>query len=189
MQPTQWRRVSSAALHGVSLAIACAISFSLATRLLSGWIVVSPDEDLLGGMWAVIATTFVYRLSYEKSAAAAVTWITSTSVSFVLCLIYLLLFPFHLRGLAALIGFGAVVMSMICRPDDIAPTGITTAVIMVVAAIDPRHAWMKPVLRMVDTLIGVAVGIVAAWISLRACTSSPPAHRLNPPGTVADRAS
>jgi hypothetical protein len=54
---------------------------------------------------------------------------TSTAVSFVLCLVYLLMFPFHLWGLAALIGIGTVMMSLIGRPDDIVTTGITTAVV------------------------------------------------------------
>ena len=32
---------------------------------------VSRDDDLLGGMWAVVASIFVYRYSYEESAGAA----------------------------------------------------------------------------------------------------------------------
>ena len=63
-------------------------------------------------------------------------------------------------------------MSLIGRPDDIVTTGITTAVVMVVAAISPRQAWLQPVLRMVDTIIGVSVGVVAAWLSLRAVRPS-----------------
>jgi uncharacterized membrane protein YccC len=41
--------------------------------------------------------------------------------------------------------------------------GITTAVIMVVAAVSPQHAWQQPILRLADTAIGVAVGAIAAW--------------------------
>ena len=93
---------------------------------------------------------------------------TSTAVSFVLCLVYLLMFPFHLWGLAALIGIGTMTMSLIGRSDDIVTTGITTTVVMVVAAISPRQAWIQPVLRMLDTIVGVSVGVVAAWLSLRA---------------------
>jgi hypothetical protein len=33
---------------------------------------VSRDDDLLGGMWAVVATLFVYRDSYEESVGAEV---------------------------------------------------------------------------------------------------------------------
>jgi uncharacterized YccA/Bax inhibitor family protein len=58
-------------------------------------------------------------------------------------------------------------MSLLGRPDDVITTGITTAVVMVVAAISPNHAWMQPILRMVDTIVGVAVGVVGAWLSLK----------------------
>jgi uncharacterized membrane protein YoaK (UPF0700 family) len=81
--------------------------------------------------------------------------------------IYLLFFPFHLWGLATLIGVGSVAVSLLRRPDDIITTGITTAVVMVVAAISPDHAWKQPILRVVDTIVGVAVGVAGAWISLR----------------------
>jgi multisubunit Na+/H+ antiporter MnhB subunit len=70
--------------------------------------------------------------------------------------------------MAALIGVGAIAMSLLGRPDDIITTGITTAVVMVVAAISPDHAWRQPILRVVDTIVGVAVGVVGAWISLKA---------------------
>jgi uncharacterized membrane protein YccC len=84
--------------------------------------------------------------------------------------IYLLFFPFHFWGMAMLIGIGAVAMPLLGRPDDVITTGITTAVVMVVGAISLDHAWKEPILRMVDTIIGVAVGVLGAWISLK------PAH-------------
>ena len=68
--------------------------------------------------------------------------------------------------MAMLIGIGAVTMPLLRRPDDVITTGITTAVVMVVGAIDPDHAWKEPILRMVDTIVGVAVGMLGAWISL-----------------------
>jgi hypothetical protein len=67
---------------------------------------ISRDDDLLGGMWAVVATVFVYRYSYEESAGAALSRMGATSLSFALCFIYLLFFPFHFWGLATLIGMG-----------------------------------------------------------------------------------
>lgn len=39
---------------------------------------------------------------------------------------------------------------------------------MAVAAISPQHAWQQPILRLADTVIGVAVGALAAWADLRA---------------------
>ena len=158
---------SETILYAFALAISCAISYWLTTHLLVHAYSVSHDDDLLGGMWAVAATVFVHRYSYEQSVHAALSRTAATSVSFVLCLVYLLMFPFHLWGLAALIGIGTVVVALIGRPDDTVTTGITTTVVMIVAALSPHEAWREPILRMVDTLIGIAIGIVAAWIGLK----------------------
>ena len=61
--------------------------------------------------------------------------------------------------MAALIGVGTVVMMLLGRREDMVTTGITTAVVMVVAAISPQDAWQQPLLRLVDTVGGIAVGI------------------------------
>ena len=53
------------------------------------------------------------------------------------------------------------------RPGDAITAGITTAVVMVVAAVSPHDAWQQPILRFADTVIGVAVGVAAAWTGLR----------------------
>jgi uncharacterized membrane protein YccC len=45
------------------------------------------------------------------------------------------------------------------RREDIVTTGITTAVVMVVAAMSPQDAWQQPLLRLIDTVVGIAVGI------------------------------
>ena len=47
------------------------------------------------------------------------------------------------------------------------PAGITTAVIMVVAAVSPQHAWQQPILRLANSVVGVAVGALAAWTVTR----------------------
>ena len=154
-------------LHGLTLSILCMITYWLITRMLAHMLSVSRDDDLLGGMWAVVATVFVYRYSYEESVGAALSRMGATSLSFALCFTYLLFFPFHFWGMATLIGVGAFAMSLLGRPDDVITTGITTAVVMVVAAISPDHAWKQPILRLLDTTVGVAVGVVGAWISLK----------------------
>ena len=64
---------------------------------------VSPGDDALGGLWAVVATVFLFRDSYDRSLAAAVSRMAATLVSFVLCLAYLALLPFSPLGLAILI--------------------------------------------------------------------------------------
>ena len=109
-----------ALVHGVVLAVLCVISFSLITDILARAEFVSRADDSLGGMWAVVATLFA-----------------ATCVSFALCFVYLLILAFHVWGMASLIGMGALIATLLGRPDDTITMGITTAVIMVVAAARP----------------------------------------------------
>jgi fusaric acid resistance family protein len=158
------KRIGWATASGGGLALAALVSYELTTRILNDAIS-SRDDQMLGGMWSVIATVFVCRESYKDGISAALSRTAATSVSFILCLGYLLLFPFSSWGMTSLIGIGAVILIMINRPGDIITTSITTAVVMVVAGISPQHAWRQPILRLLDTLIGIAVGISAAWIA------------------------
>jgi uncharacterized membrane protein YccC len=151
-------------IRGTVLAISCVISYWLITHILANTYSISRDDDLLGGMWAVVATIFVYRYSHAESVRAALSRMAATFVSFALCLVYLLIFPFHVWGMAALIGIGAIVVTTMGRPDDTITTGITVAVVMVVAALSPHAAWRQPILRLFDTAVGVAVGVVAARV-------------------------
>jgi uncharacterized membrane protein YccC len=162
-----WPQVRAAVHDSTVLAVACLISYLLVTRLLTHAYSISRADDLLGGMWAVIATVFVFRDSYEHSMTAAVSRILATLVSFALCLIYLVFLPFHTWGLAVLVGVSALVVTLLGRPGDAITAAITTAVVLVVAAVSPQHAWQQPILRLADTVIGVAVGIAAAWLALR----------------------
>jgi uncharacterized membrane protein YgaE (UPF0421/DUF939 family) len=116
-------------------------------------------------MWAVVATIFVFRRCYEESTKAALMRTSATLLSFGLCLIYLLIFPFHLWGMAALIAIGAIVLESVGRSDDVITACITTAVVLVVAGIAPQHAWKQPILRLIDTIVGTLVGIAGAWIA------------------------
>jgi uncharacterized membrane protein YgaE (UPF0421/DUF939 family) len=136
-------------MRGAILAISCAISYWLITHILAKAYSISRDDDLLGGMWAVVATIFVYRDSNVESVRSALSRMAATSVSFALCLIYLLIFPFYTWGMAALIGIGAIVVTTMGRSDDTVTTGITIAVVMVVAALSPHNAWRQPILRLV----------------------------------------
>jgi hypothetical protein len=157
------QQLVSATASGIVLALASLVSYELATRILTSAIS-SRDDQLLGGMWSVVATLFVCRESYEQSISAALSRAAATSISFILCLGYLLFLPFSSWGMAILIGIGTVILIMIHRQGDIVTTSITTAVVMVVAGISPEHGWRQPILRLFDTLIGIAVGIAAVWI-------------------------
>ena len=149
------------------LGVASLISYLLITRILGRTYFLSRDDELLGGMWAVAATIFVYRASSQQSMSAALSRLAATCMSFVLCLLYLLIFPFSPWGLAALVAIGAVLMSLLGRSEDIITTGITTAVVLIVAEISPQHTWKDPILRLIDTIVGIVVGVAAAWVGVR----------------------
>jgi len=63
----------------------------------------------------------------------------------------------------ALILIGTLATISLGRRDEIGLTAITTAVVMIVAASDPPNAWQQPLLRLVDTVIGIAIGVVCKW--------------------------
>lgn len=92
---------------------------------------------------------------------------SATIVSFVLCLIYLAFLPFHAWALAMLVGASALAAMLLGRPGDAVTAGITTTVILVAAAVSPQHAWQQPILRLADTIVGVAVGVAAAWTGIQ----------------------
>jgi uncharacterized membrane protein YgaE (UPF0421/DUF939 family) len=75
-------------------------------------------------MWAVVATIFVLRGSYEESAKAALLRTSATVLSFALCLVYLLVFPFRVWGMVVLIAIGAIVLDLIGRSEDIITASI-----------------------------------------------------------------
>jgi hypothetical protein len=154
--PSHWELA-----YAVNLALASFVSYQATTRLvaLSG----SRDSVLLGGMWSVVATVFVFRDSREQSLEAGLSRLFATALSLALCLVYLLVFPFTAAGLAVLIGVGALILAALDRRGDIVTTSITTAVIMVVAAISPHDAWHQPLLRFLDTVVGIAVGVAFKW--------------------------
>jgi uncharacterized membrane protein YccC len=150
--------------YSVALATASYVSYWLAVHVLSRVHSISHVDDLVGGMWAVIATVFVYHASHQESLAAGVSRSAATLLSFALCLAYFLLFRFHPLGLVVLIGIGTLLLMLTGHPEYIVTTAITTAVLMVVVAVSPDAAWQQPILRVFDTAIGVAVGIAASFL-------------------------
>ena len=148
--------------YALNMAIACLITYWIMTHTLSRFVDV--PSDFLGGMWAVVATVFVFRESRLRSLSAGIARLIATCVSFALCLLYLLLFPFTPVGMAALIALGTLAIALLGRRDDIVTVGITTAVVMVVAAMSPADAWQQPLLRLADTMVGIAVGVACKWV-------------------------
>ncbi len=150
-------------VYAISLTIASLIAYVITYYILEPF--VNQPNDFLGGMWATIATVFVFREARNASLRAAAARFFATGVSFVLTFVYLLLLPFSPVGMAVIIGIGTVVVMLLGRRDDVVTTGITTAVIMVVAGMGPASlGWTIPPLRLLDTVIGIVVSLGCWWI-------------------------
>jgi uncharacterized membrane protein YccC len=149
-------------VYALELTLACLAAFWIVTGILRPFVENTAD-NLLGGMWAVVATVFVFRDTRDQSLSAGISRMIATCVSFALCLAYLLCLPFNPAGMAALIGIGTLGTMLLGRRNEIVTTGITTAVVMVVAALSPADAWHQPLLRLLDTVVGVTVGLTFAW--------------------------
>jgi uncharacterized membrane protein YccC len=149
-------------VYSLNLAVACLITYWIITNLLYG--LVDQASNFLAGMWAVVAVVFVFRDTNAHALSAGIARLIATCVSFALCLPYLLIFPFTPVGLSILLGIGTLVMALMNRRDDIVTTGITTAVVMVVAAMSPNEAWQQPLLRLFDTIVGIALGVIFKWL-------------------------
>jgi hypothetical protein len=67
-------------IYAVDMAVACVISYVLVTELLGGF--VDQANTLLGGMWAAVATLFVFRETREGSLSAGISRLIATCVSF-----------------------------------------------------------------------------------------------------------
>ena len=150
-------------LYSIAMALACLISYTAMTKLLN--VAVEGHRDLVGGMWAAVATAFVFRDSRQRSLAAGVGRLVGTSVSFALCLPYLWFITPTVAGMGILLAAGTLVMVVLERREDIITTAITTIVVMVVAVVEPTDAWRQPLLRLFDTVIGILIGVAAKWVT------------------------
>jgi uncharacterized membrane protein YccC len=150
-------------VNSISMAIACLIAYWVNTSLLIA--IVGRGDDLLGGMWAAVAAAFVFRDTRQSSLSAGTARLIATSVSFALCLTFLWLFPPSAVGMGILLAAGALVMIALDRRGDVITTAITTAVVMVVAILNPAAAAHQPVLRLFDTIVGISIGVSCKWIA------------------------
>lgn len=153
--------------HGVALGLSCLVTSEVVLVIYSHVHFVSDANVLLGVMWATVATVFVQHIDYTSTLNGVVSRMVATSISVALCLIYLLLFPFHVWGLALVIALGATATTLLGRPNELITTGITTAVVLVVGAVLPEHRWDQPILRLVETMIGTIVGAVGGWLEAK----------------------
>jgi uncharacterized membrane protein YccC len=165
MQLFKYNRLSAWDIaYAVDMAIACLITYGIMVAIHSRF-ALGASSDVVGTLWAIVSTVYVFRDTRANSLSASIGRIIATVISFVLCLVYLLLFPFTPIGLVAVLACGTLVMMVLGRRDEIGLTGVTTAVVMLVAAVDTQAAWQQPLLRLMDTMIGIAVGISCKWIA------------------------
>ncbi len=155
--------------YSINMGVACVIAYAITTSLLAH--AASRDDDLLGGMWAAVATAFVFRDTRAHSVSAGIARLLATCVSFALCLLYLALFPPTAAGIPILVSLGTLAIMLLNRREDIITTAITTIVVMVVAIVNPTHAWTQPLLRLFDTVIGIGVGVAFRWAASAALSA------------------
>ena len=124
----------------------------------------TPTSNTIGATWAVISALVVFREYQTESFSAAVSRLLATFVSAALCLIYLLFWPSTIVDMAIVITIGTVLMLLLQRHGEIATVAITTAVVMVIAIMEPKDAWHQPLLRLADSAIGIFIGAAAKWL-------------------------
>jgi len=149
-------------IQAIEIAAACAIAYAVMTNGLVG--MVARSDDVLGGMWAAVAAIFVFRDTEFASITAGVSRLIATTVSLALCLPYLLIFHVTPFGMVVVLVIGSLVMTLLGRRNDNITTAITTVVVMAVAELDPKNGWDQPLLRLLDTIVGVAVGVACQWL-------------------------
>jgi len=150
--------------YAVDMAIACLITYWIMAEIHTRF-GLGASSQVVGSLWAIVATIYVFRDTRANSLSASIGRIIATVVSFALCFAYLVLFPFTPVGLVAVLAIGTLVMMALGRREEIGLTAVTTAVVMLVAAVDAPAAWQQPLLRLMDTLIGIAVGVTCKWIA------------------------
>jgi uncharacterized membrane protein YccC len=120
---------------------------------------------LVGGLWALIATAFVFRASEDDSVTAAKTRVAATALSFALCFAYLLFFPFHAWGLAALLATSTLLLTTLGQSSDVGVAAITTSAVMVIAELGPDDPWKQPLIGAAATAVGIAIGIAVSVLA------------------------
>jgi len=160
----------------LGLTIACLCSYAITVYAFRPF--VNHDDNLLGGMWAAISSVFVFKSTRVSITRAGAGRLYATGTSFALCLAYLLVLPFNGAGMAVLLGIGALIVTALGHRDDVLTFGITTVVVMVAAALAPAgKAWEIPVLRLLDTAIGIVIGVAVAMAAQTLLERGEPASR------------
>src|ERR1700737_252215 len=116
MLPMKWERPSVwDAAYAADIAVACLLTYFAMTWILPR--ILDWKSNPVGVIWAVISTVFVFRDTRIHSLMAGQARLLATCVSFVICLCYLLLFPFTAIGMAGLLVVGSLLMIFLGRRD------------------------------------------------------------------------
>lgn len=151
------------AVSSVVLGVAGGATYLLVAEAVGPALSETRTSAEIGAMWAVVSTIFVYRASLSEGLDDARARLAATAMSLVVCLAYLVVLPVTALGVGAVIALGSLLALALGRPQDAALTGITSTVVLVVADLgDPSSAWLQPLLRLLDTSVGIAVGLLAA---------------------------
>lgn len=165
--PKSGQHLGDMTAFSIALGISALASYWFVAHVANPVNRVTPTGDTIGALWAAISTVFVFRHSFDESSSAAVSRMAGTLVSFVLCEVYLVLFTFHIWAIAVLIALGAFALVLAGRPQDTMPASLATLVVLAITGLDPRHAVQQPIMRLLDTAIGVIVGLLAVWGTAR----------------------
>lgn len=145
------------------LGVACGAVYLLMVDGVGRVLSQARESREIGAMWAVVATIFVFRSTLSDRLADTRSRLAATVMSLLVCLVYLVFFPVTAVGIAFVIVLGSVLAIAAGRPQDAALTGITSTVVLIVADLGrPAPQWVQPLLRLLDTAIGIAVGLCAA---------------------------
>jgi uncharacterized membrane protein YccC len=145
-------------LVGVVAACYAAISLVL------GPVPVSVADLGLGRMWSVVAGVFVFHLASTELRRQAVVRVSATVVSVLVCLGYLAVARTTWWGLSIAVAVSAAVPLVYGRRSDAVTAAITSTVILQVAATTHDVRTVIPLLRLLDTVVGTAVGLVVGGL-------------------------
>ena len=154
-----------AVVQSVTLSLACLASYSLVRYASAHFDSLSHADDLVGGLWAVIATAFVFRTTEGESITAVKTRVAATGLSFALCFVFLLFLPSHPWGMALMIAVSTLLLIALGQSGDVGVSAITIGAVMVIAALGPHDPWKQPLIGAVATAVGIAIGFAASWFA------------------------
>jgi uncharacterized membrane protein YccC len=147
--------------YAAGMGVACLVTYWVMVLLLPG--LTGTSSAPVAIIWAVISAAFVYKDTRSHSMLAGISRLIGTLISVVLCLAFLALFRPSPVGMAILIAIGTIATIWLDRSGEIGVTATTTAVVLVVLTSDPQKAWQQPLLRLLDTVVGIIVGVVCKW--------------------------